>query len=201
MARGSAMHAEARRNERGLGRGLASLIPVREPAYRQERRASPLADIRPNPQQPRLMFAEDAPSSLIDSVAEHGVLQPVLVVAADEGFVLIAGERRVRAARAAGLVSSASTRSFVRLTNKSVSSSRSWRTSSARTSTRSRRPGRSSGRSTSSASRRSRSAGACPLHGRRSRTRCASSTSRLRSSVPSRREGQRGPRSRPGRDR
>ena len=97
------MHAEARRSDRGLGRGLASLIPVPDPSVSGGPREIALADIRPNPDQPRHTFAEDAQRSLVDSVAEHGILQPVLVVAADDGFVLIAGERRVRAARAAGL--------------------------------------------------------------------------------------------------
>jgi ParB family chromosome partitioning protein len=98
------MNAEARRNERGLGRGLASLIPVREPSVSGPASEIPLADIRPNPDQPRRTFAEEAQRSLVESVAEHGVLQPILVLEADGGFVLIAGERRVRAARAAGLM-------------------------------------------------------------------------------------------------
>src|SRR5688572_23698839 len=98
------MHAEARRSDRGLGRGLASLIPVHDPGVSGAPREIPLADIRPNPDQPRHTFAEDAQRALVDSVAEHGILQPVLVVAAEDGFVLIAGERRVRAARTAGLV-------------------------------------------------------------------------------------------------
>jgi ParB family chromosome partitioning protein len=59
--------------------------------------------VRPNPAQPREAFGEEALRALVDSVAEHGVLQPVLVMEADDGYMLIAGERRVRAARAAGL--------------------------------------------------------------------------------------------------
>jgi ParB family chromosome partitioning protein len=59
--------------------------------------------IRPNPDQPRRTFTEEAQRSLEASVAEHGVLQPVLVLQSGDAYVLIAGERRVRAARAAGL--------------------------------------------------------------------------------------------------
>ena len=99
------VHAEARRSDRGLGRGLASLIPVHDSGVSTAPREIPIADIRSDPDQPRRTFAEDAHRSLVDSIAEHGVLQPVLVLEADDGFVLIAGERRVRAARAAGLTS------------------------------------------------------------------------------------------------
>jgi ParB family chromosome partitioning protein len=98
------MQADARRSERGLGRGLASLIPVQEPGVSGPPREIALAEIRPNPEQPRHTFTEAAQRSLVESVREHGVLQPVLVVQVSDGFVLIAGERRVRAARAAGLV-------------------------------------------------------------------------------------------------
>jgi ParB family chromosome partitioning protein len=98
------MQAESRRGDRGLGRGLASLIPVHEPGVSSPNREIPIAGIRPNPEQPRHTFTEDAQRSLVDSIREHGVLQPVLVVQADDGFVLIAGERRVRAAREAGLL-------------------------------------------------------------------------------------------------
>jgi ParB family chromosome partitioning protein len=97
------MPAEVKRGDRGLGRGLASLIPAQPPGVSAAPREIPLADIRPNPDQPRHTFTEDAQRSLEASVAEHGVLQPVLVIEEDGRFVLIAGERRVRAARAAGL--------------------------------------------------------------------------------------------------
>ena len=97
------MQAEPRRSERGLGRGLASLIPVSSPGVSDVSREIALADIRPNPAQPRQTFDEDALRSLVESIAEHGVLQPVLVMQVPDGYVLIAGERRVRAAEAAGL--------------------------------------------------------------------------------------------------
>jgi ParB family chromosome partitioning protein len=86
----------------GLGRGLAALIP-----HRSETRATttdiPIASIRPNPDQPRRRFSDAEMATLTASVREHGVLQPVLVTETLDGYQLIAGERRVRAALAAGL--------------------------------------------------------------------------------------------------
>ena len=64
----------------------------------------PIAEVQPNQQQPRTVFAEAELSELARSIAEHGVMQPVAVRRrADGGFELIAGERRWRAAKAAGL--------------------------------------------------------------------------------------------------
>jgi ParB family transcriptional regulator, chromosome partitioning protein len=90
----------------GLGRGLGALIP---PETTQRVAGSmlqeiTLASIRPNQFQPRKHFDEEALSSLVDSIKAVGVLQPVLLrkVGADE-YELIAGERRCRAARRAGL--------------------------------------------------------------------------------------------------
>ena len=86
----------------GLGRGLAALIP-----QRSETRATasdlPIASIRPNPDQPRRRFSDAEMATLTASIREHGVLQPVLVAETLDGYQLIAGERRVRAAIAAGL--------------------------------------------------------------------------------------------------
>ena len=91
----------------GLGRGLGALIP-------QEVRAGagsmlqeiPISSIQANPNQPRSHFDEESLASLTDSVRVLGVLQPVLVRATGlETFELIAGERRWRAARRAGLQS------------------------------------------------------------------------------------------------
>ncbi|MBV8236098.1 MAG: ParB/RepB/Spo0J family partition protein [Acidimicrobiia bacterium] len=88
----------------GLGRGLGALIPPApgetESAYRQ----IPVSSIEPNPGQPRTTFDEESLSSLTASVRELGVLQPVLVRQVEIGsFQLIAGERRWRAAKRAGL--------------------------------------------------------------------------------------------------
>jgi len=88
----------------GLGRGLGALIPTgvvsNDTIGLQE---IPVAAIRPNPQQPREHFDEESLAALAESIREVGVLQPVLVRAGGDGFELIAGERRWRAARRIGL--------------------------------------------------------------------------------------------------
>lgn len=89
------------RRSGGLGRGLAALIPQRdEPAASVE---LPIAAIRHNPYQPRKGVQEANLAELAASIAEHGVLQPILVTHSAEGYQLIAGERRLRAAQMAGL--------------------------------------------------------------------------------------------------
>jgi len=91
----------------GLGKGLGALIPPTPgtPAGSMLREV-PLARIRPNPLQPRNQFGEQGLSALVDSIKSVGILQPVLVreVGPDQ-YELIAGERRFRAARRAGLQS------------------------------------------------------------------------------------------------
>jgi ParB family chromosome partitioning protein len=92
----------------GLGRGLGALIPTDitggEPG--SGFREVPVGAISPNPHQPRAYFDEESLASLTASVAELGVLQPILVrEVGDEKFELIAGERRWRAAKRAGLPS------------------------------------------------------------------------------------------------
>jgi ParB family chromosome partitioning protein len=92
--------AEVRRSG-GLGRGLAALIPQRdEPAASVE---LPISAIRHNPFQPRKGVEQANLAELAASIAEHGVLQPILVTHSAEGYQLIAGERRLRAAQMAGL--------------------------------------------------------------------------------------------------
>jgi len=86
----------------GLGRGLAALIPQRSPQSSGSIEI-PLDRIRANPRQPRLRMHDDALATLTASIREHGVIQPVLVTETLDGYQLVAGERRVRAARAAGL--------------------------------------------------------------------------------------------------
>ena len=86
----------------GLGRGLASLIPQRtvgQPTTIE----IPITRIRPNPHQPRKRFGAEELASLAQSISEHGILQPILVTETVDGFQLVAGERRLRAAQAAGL--------------------------------------------------------------------------------------------------
>lgn len=83
----------------GLGRGLESLIPQDRPGYQHVS----IDVIDPNPDQPRAAFDESALTSLAASIREVGVLQPLVVRSDGSRFVLIAGERRLRAARLAGL--------------------------------------------------------------------------------------------------
>ncbi len=88
----------------GLGRGLGALIPTGSVTPSSGGLTDiPIASIRPNPQQPREHFDEEALATLAESIREVGVLQPVLVREADGDFELIAGERRWRAARRVGL--------------------------------------------------------------------------------------------------
>jgi ParB family chromosome partitioning protein len=91
----------------GLGRGLGALIP---PGAAESSAVGggglqeiAIASIRPNPYQPRDNFDEETLGSLADSIREVGLLQPVLLRPAGDGFELIAGERRWRAARRVGL--------------------------------------------------------------------------------------------------
>jgi ParB family chromosome partitioning protein len=92
----------------GLGKGLSALIPNEVVGDRSSAlREVPIGSIKPNPRQPRVNFDDETMSSLAASIKELGILQPVLVrqigsEAADD-FELIAGERRWRAARRAGL--------------------------------------------------------------------------------------------------
>jgi ParB family chromosome partitioning protein len=97
---------------RGLGRGLEALIPSGEyveelgtesGARRRYALQIPIADIKPNPEQPRRSFEPTALQELADSIRMHGILQPLLVRESLAGYELIAGERRLRAAEIAGL--------------------------------------------------------------------------------------------------
>lgn len=95
------MAVETRRSS-GLGRGLASLIPP-APSGVSAQREVPVDTVSPNPEQPRRDFDADELQRLADSIAIHGVLQPIVVVENGRGFTLVAGERRLRAARLVGL--------------------------------------------------------------------------------------------------
>ncbi len=92
-----------------LGRGLDALIPGSASATATAEVRSngsvelDVEDIAPNPHQPRTVFDDDAIRELAASIKTSGVLQPVLVRRATEGYELVAGERRLRAARVAGL--------------------------------------------------------------------------------------------------
>src|SRR5688572_14951332 len=87
---------------RGLGRGLGALIPRSSGGLLELE----LQRIRPNPEQPRLAIDDTALEALAASIRQHGVLQPIVVSQADLDdtlYLLIAGERRWRAAQRAGL--------------------------------------------------------------------------------------------------
>jgi ParB family chromosome partitioning protein len=85
----------------GLGRGLSSLIPGA--AEERGLLEIPVSAIGPNPRQPRSDFPEETLAALARSIREVGVLQPVVVRSRNGGYELIVGERRLRAAKLAGL--------------------------------------------------------------------------------------------------
>jgi ParB family chromosome partitioning protein len=93
--------------QRGMGRGLAAILSISDARAREdaaELREVAVELIRPNPAQPRKRFDEAGLTALADSVSERGVLQPVLVRPRPGGsYELVAGERRWRAAKLAGL--------------------------------------------------------------------------------------------------
>jgi len=89
---------------RGLGRGLDSLIPTREGDVMVPQMVA-VDQIRPSHQQVRTRFDAEPLGELAESIRRHGVLQPILVRRLPDGYELIAGERRWRAARLAGLTS------------------------------------------------------------------------------------------------
>lgn len=108
------------RRRRGLGRGLGALITNSSAAGEQEREALiqqaeaggirmlAVAEILPNPHQPRTVFNPEALAELAASIAEHGILQPLIVTESldePQRYWLITGERRWRAAQQAGLAS------------------------------------------------------------------------------------------------
>ncbi len=88
---------------KALGRGLGALIPGAGPGAPVGAVELPIEKIRPNRLQPRVGFDEEPLAELEASIREHGVLQPVLVRPMPDGYELIAGERRWRAAATAGL--------------------------------------------------------------------------------------------------
>jgi ParB family chromosome partitioning protein len=87
---------------RALGRGLDALIPSAE--SRAGATEIPIAQVSPNPHQPRQAITEESLAELAASIREHGVIQPLVVTQAGDEYQLIAGERRWRAAQLAGLV-------------------------------------------------------------------------------------------------
>ncbi len=100
--------------KRGLGRGFDTLIPTQllddefDPTAQQDEQVSQLRhikvlSIKPDPQQPRRHFDEAALGELAQSIKEHGILQPIVVIAKGDTYEIVAGERRWRAAQLAGI--------------------------------------------------------------------------------------------------
>ncbi|NLA73917.1 MAG: ParB/RepB/Spo0J family partition protein, partial [Deltaproteobacteria bacterium] len=93
---------------KALGRGLSALIPDAEETEKEVLRSReyfqcPIESIEPNPMQPRQNFDEAAIEELVASIREKGIITPILVGKSGNGYQLIAGERRWRAAQRAGL--------------------------------------------------------------------------------------------------
>ncbi len=100
--------------KKGLGRGFDSLIPTNlidesfDPTASQDGKISKLQeltldDIAPDPNQPRRFFDDNSLTELAASIREHGVVQPIVVTAQGKKYLIVAGERRYRAAKIAGL--------------------------------------------------------------------------------------------------
>jgi ParB family chromosome partitioning protein len=88
-----------------LGRSINDLIDENKTDFNDNEEVIEidLSVIRPNPDQPRTIFDEKSLIELSQSIKEHGVFQPVILKPANDGYILVAGERRVKAARIAGL--------------------------------------------------------------------------------------------------
>lgn len=97
--------------KRGLGKGLDSMIPKKIVTEKKESKKEnvsretliKISEIEPNREQPRRNFNEDSLQELAESIKQHGVIQPLILQKKDTYYEIIAGERRWRAARMAGL--------------------------------------------------------------------------------------------------
>lgn len=95
--------------KRGLGKGIDSLIPTDSKLKNEDKCESKsvsmlkISDIEPNKSQPRKMFNEDRLNELAESIKQHGIVEPLIVVKKDDYYEIVAGERRFRAAMIAGL--------------------------------------------------------------------------------------------------
>ncbi|MGB4704172.1 MAG: ParB/RepB/Spo0J family partition protein [Candidatus Saccharicenans sp.] len=90
--------------KRGLGKGLGAFIPEEFGILKEDRFAEvEIEKVRPNPQQPRTIFDEQAIDELSKSIKETGIIQPILVVPEEDHYRIVVGERRWRAAQKAGL--------------------------------------------------------------------------------------------------
>src|SRR5947208_3380712 len=97
------MESKAQLKRPALGRGLGALIPGGSPSERKGVMNLGIEEIRPNKAQPRRHFDDVHIEELAESIRSKGVLLPLIVRRASEGYVLVAGERRWRAAQKAGL--------------------------------------------------------------------------------------------------
>ncbi|BAH46913.1 MULTISPECIES: ParB/RepB/Spo0J family partition protein [Brevibacillus] len=88
---------------RGLGKGLNALITSNLIEEGEQVKEVSINEIRPNPYQPRKEFEQSAIEELAQSIKEHGIIQPLIVRKSIKGYELVAGERRLRAAKLAGL--------------------------------------------------------------------------------------------------
>ncbi|MFD2170634.1 ParB/RepB/Spo0J family partition protein [Tumebacillus lipolyticus] len=86
----------------GLGRGLEAIFNS-NPKGEESVSTALVADLRPNPYQPRRVFDDEKIEELSSSIREHGIIQPLIVRASVRGYEVVAGERRLRAAKLAGL--------------------------------------------------------------------------------------------------
>jgi ParB family chromosome partitioning protein len=91
--------------KKGLGKGLSALIPGLAEEKKLNVEEIPLSDISPNPNQPRQSFNEQSFFEMVESVRKFGVIQPIVVQPKGLGYEIVAGERRWRAAKEAGLKS------------------------------------------------------------------------------------------------
>ncbi len=91
------------KSKKGLGKGLQALIPEESEQARQGLESIDIDRICPNKNQPRTKFDQEKLEELSNSIREHGVIQPIIVTAYNDGYKIVAGERRWRAAKMAGI--------------------------------------------------------------------------------------------------
>ena len=90
--------------KKGLGKGLGALLDTESILSNDSGIVElKVTDIEPNKEQPRKNFNQEKLQALADSISQHGVVQPIIVKKKDKGYTIIAGERRWRAAKIAGL--------------------------------------------------------------------------------------------------
>ncbi|WP_416148056.1 ParB/RepB/Spo0J family partition protein [Salipaludibacillus sp. HK11] len=88
---------------RGLGKGIGAFFPEASEEVEDKVQDVKIADLRPNPYQPRKVFEKEAIDELKISIEQHGILQPLIVRKSIKGYEIVVGERRFRAAKEAGL--------------------------------------------------------------------------------------------------